>query len=67
MDIENMGCYCLVIFDLSELVSKSSSIRSLLNLYLKDSQEIESLVNLIPENLITEYHLRDVFNEEGKI
>ena len=47
------------------LMSKSS-IRSLLNLYLKDSQEIESLVNLIPENLITEYHLRDVFDEEGK-
>lgn len=42
------------------------SIRSLMNLYLNEIKEIEKLIQLIPENTVTEFHLRDVFDEECK-
>ena len=42
---------------------KHQSMRSFLGLFLKDQKEIESLVSLIPEDYITEFHLRDVFEK----
>ena len=37
-----------------------------MNLYLNEIKEIEKLIQLIPENTVTEFHLRDVFDEECK-
>ena len=42
---------------------KHQSMRSFLSLFLKDQKEIESLVSSIPEDSITEFHLRDVFEK----
>ena len=40
------------------------SMRSFLSLFLKNTKEIEALVSLIPEDHITEFHLRDVFEKD---
>ena len=42
------------------------SIRSFLWLYMNNIKEIEAVVQLIPENCITEFHLRDIFERNGK-
>lgn len=41
------------------------SIRSFLCLFLRNSKEIEELVKIIPDNQITEYHLRDIFEKNN--
>ena len=42
------------------------SIRSLMNLYLNDPKQVEELVQSIPENTVTEFHLSDVFDDETR-
>lgn len=40
------------------------SLSSYLSHFMKNNQEIESLVKLIPEDCITEFHVRDLFEKE---
>lgn len=37
------------------------SIRSFISLFLREGRKIEQLVSVIPENKVTEYHLKDIF------
>lgn len=39
------------------------SIRSLLGLYMKENWKIEALVDMIPENCLSEFHLRDIIDD----
>lgn len=47
------------------LLSKAS-IRALIGIYIKDTERLEGLVKIVPEFFVTEYHLRDVLEEESK-
>lgn len=40
------------------------SMRSFLGFFIKNSKEIEGFIKLIPENYITEFHLRDIFEKD---
>lgn len=46
-----------------ELMSHQS-IRAFLGILIKDPKEVESIVKMIPEGYLTEFHLRDVFEKE---
>lgn len=47
------------------MLMSHGSMRALLSLFLKDNHEIERIVALIPENYITEFHLRDIFEQQN--
>ena len=46
-----------------ELMSHQS-IRAFLGILIKDPKEVESIVKMIPEGFVTEFHLRDVFEKD---
>lgn len=46
-----------------ELMSHQS-IRAFLGILIKDPKEVESIVKMVPEGYVTEFHLRDVFEKD---